>query len=164
MDFNFSRKLVLITVKLHQASNLATGLAAAGVAAVLETATPGRSAQWPARPVTVIVPLAAGGNTGMMAWLGAQSLTEKLGQTFIVENRPSAGGAIGTTAVATAAPDGYTILFAPSSMLLLTPMLQKLNVPEMISDPCPAPASAPYAAPFADHAGLLRCSICQAYR
>jgi Tripartite tricarboxylate transporter family receptor len=95
MDFNFSRKLVLITVKLHQASNLATGLAAAGVAAVLATATPGRSAQWPARPVTVIVPLAAGGNTDMMAWLGAQSLTEKLGQTFIVENRPSAGGAIG---------------------------------------------------------------------
>jgi hypothetical protein len=86
MDFNFSRKLVLITVKLHQASTLATGLAAAGVAAVLATATPGRSAQWPARPVTVIVPLAAGGNTDMMARLGAQHLSEKLGQTFIVEN------------------------------------------------------------------------------
>jgi tripartite-type tricarboxylate transporter receptor subunit TctC len=105
MDFNFSRKHVLITVKLHQASTLATGLAAAVVAAVLATATPGRAAQWPARPVTVIVPLAAGGNTDIMARLGAQHLTEKLGQTFIVENRPSAGGAMGATAVATAAPE-----------------------------------------------------------
>ena len=87
---------------------------------------PGQAADWPIRPVTVIVPLAAGGNTDMMARLAAQHLTDKLGQTFIVENRPSAGGAIATAQVAAAPPDGYTLLFTPSSMLLLTPLLQKL--------------------------------------
>ena len=87
---------------------------------------PGQAADWPVRPVTVIVPLAAGGNTDMMARLAAQHLTDKLGQTFIVENRPSAGGAIATAQVAAAPPDGYTLLFTPSSMLLLTPLLQKL--------------------------------------
>jgi tripartite-type tricarboxylate transporter receptor subunit TctC len=75
----------------------------------------------------VVVPLAAGGNTDMMARLAAQHLTDKLGQTFIVENRPSAGGAIATAQVAAAPPDGYTLLFTPSSMLLLTPLLQKLS-------------------------------------
>jgi len=81
---------------------------------------------WPKRPVTVIVPLGAGGNTDMMARLGAQRLSEKFGQPFVVENRPSAGGALGTGQVASAAPDGYTILFSPSSMLLLTPLVQKV--------------------------------------
>jgi tripartite-type tricarboxylate transporter receptor subunit TctC len=90
-------------------------------------AAPAHAANWPNRPVTVVVPLAAGGNTDMMARLGAQRLSEKFGQPFIVENQPSAGGAIGTGRVATAAPDGYTILFAPSSMLVLTPMVQKVN-------------------------------------
>ena len=84
------------------------------------------AADWPTRPVTVVVPLGAGGNTDMMARLGAQRLSEKFGQPFVVENRPSAGGALGTGAVAAAAPDGYTILFSPSSMLLLTPMVQKV--------------------------------------
>ena len=87
----------------------------------------GQAADWQGRPVTVIVPLAAGGNTDMMARLAAQHLTDKFGHTFIVENRPSAGGAIGTAQVAAAPPDGYTLLFTPSSMLLLTPLLQKLS-------------------------------------
>ena len=59
---------------------------------------------WPSRPVTVIVPFGAGGNTDMMARLGAQHLTAKLGQTFVIENRPSAGGALGTGQVAAATP------------------------------------------------------------
>jgi len=82
---------------------------------------------WPMRPVTVVVPLAAGGNTDMMARMGAQWLSEKLGQAFVVENRVSAGGALGTGHVAAAQPDGYTILFSPSSMLLLTPLVQKVS-------------------------------------
>jgi len=86
-----------------------------------------RALDWPTRPVTVVVPLAAGGNTDMMARMGAQWLSEKLGQPFIVENKVSAGGALGTAQVAAAQPDGYTILFSPSSMLLLTPMVQKVN-------------------------------------
>lgn len=106
---------------------LAIGFATLLAAAMAAASTPGRTADWPARPVTIIVPLAAGGNTDMMARLGAQHLTEKFGHSFIVENRPSAGGAIATSAVAAAPPDGYTMLFAPASMLLLTPQLQKLS-------------------------------------
>jgi len=87
---------------------------------------PAGALDWPKRPVTVVVPLGAGGNTDMMARLGAQRLSEKFGQPFVVENRPSAGGALGTGQVAAAAPDGYTILFSPASMLLLTPMVQKV--------------------------------------
>ena len=99
----------------------------AAIAALVAIAAPLRAADWPSRPVTVVVPFAAGGNTDMMARLGAQHLSAKLGQTFVVENRPSAGGALGTGMVAAAAPDGYTILFAASSMITLTPQLQKLN-------------------------------------
>jgi tripartite-type tricarboxylate transporter receptor subunit TctC len=110
---------------MRPSQRLVTKIAAALIVAVLSL--PGQAADWPIRPVTVIVPLAAGGNTDMMARLAAQHLTEKLGQTFIVENRPSAGGAIATAQVAAAPPDGYTLLFTPSSMLLLTPLLQKLS-------------------------------------
>ncbi|HKS63412.1 MAG TPA: tripartite tricarboxylate transporter substrate binding protein [Xanthobacteraceae bacterium] len=105
---------------------MSVGKIAFGLTALLLLAQPAQAADWPTRPVTVVVPLGAGGNTDMMARLGAQRLSEKFGQPFIVENRPSAGGALGTGAVATAAPDGYTILFSPSSMLLLTPMVQKV--------------------------------------
>ena len=62
--------------------------------------------------VTIVVPFGAGGNTDMMARLAAQDLLQKFGQNFIVENRPSPGGVIGTRAVVEAAPDGYTLFFA----------------------------------------------------
>ena len=96
------------------------------VAILAALAAPLHAADWPNRPVTVIVPFGAGGNTDMMARLGAQHLTAKFGQTFVVENRPSAGGALGTGQVATAAPDGYTLLFSASANINLTPQLQKL--------------------------------------
>lgn len=102
-------------------------LAAAALAAAVVTAASADASHWPNRPVTVIVAVAAGGNTDMMARLGADRLAAKFGQPFVVENRPSAGGAIAAGLVANAAPDGYTILFCPSSTLLLTPQLQKVN-------------------------------------
>jgi tripartite-type tricarboxylate transporter receptor subunit TctC len=89
--------------------------------------SPLHAADWPTRPVTVIVPFGAGGNTDMMARLAAQHLSSKLGQPFVVENKPGAGGALGTGQVATAAPDGYTLLFSASANLSLTPQVQKLN-------------------------------------
>jgi tripartite-type tricarboxylate transporter receptor subunit TctC len=97
----------------------------AGLAVFLPTSA--HAQDWPSRPVTVLVPFGAGGNTDMMARLGAQRLASKFGQSFVVENRPSAGGALATGAVATAAPDGYTLLFSASSVAVLTPQLQKLN-------------------------------------
>ena len=91
------------------------------------TTTVAFAADWPNRIVTVMVPFGAGGNTDMMARLAAQDLSSKFGQTFVVENHPSAGGAVATRMVATAAPDGYTLLFAASSMITLTPLVQKLD-------------------------------------
>ncbi len=85
------------------------------------------AADWPTRAVTVIVPFGAGGNTDTMARLAAQHLSSKFGQSFVVENRPSAGGALGTGQVAAAAPDGYTLLFSASANINLTPQVQKLN-------------------------------------
>lgn len=90
-------------------------------------ALPIDAADWPTRPVTVIVPFGPGGNTDTMARLAAQDLSAKFGQNFIIENRPSPGGAIGTRLVVQAAPDGYTLLFCASSMITLTPQLQKLE-------------------------------------
>jgi tripartite-type tricarboxylate transporter receptor subunit TctC len=97
------------------------------LAALAAFTVPLHAADWPTRPVTVIVPFGAGGNTDMMARLGAQQLTAKLGQSFVVENRPGAGGALGTGQVAAAAPDGYTLLFSASANLTLTPQVQKLH-------------------------------------
>jgi tripartite-type tricarboxylate transporter receptor subunit TctC len=85
------------------------------------------ASDWPNRAVTILVPLAAGGNTDLMARMAAEHLTKKFGQPFVVENRPSAGGALTSTQVSTAAPDGYTMLFAPHSMVLLTPLVQKVG-------------------------------------
>lgn len=70
---------------------------------------------WPARgPVRVIVPFTPGGATDGMARIAAAKLQEKLGQTFVVENRPGANGAVGGQAVAQAAPDGYTLCASAS--------------------------------------------------
>jgi tripartite-type tricarboxylate transporter receptor subunit TctC len=82
-------------------------------------------ADWPAKPVTVVVPSSAGGGTDTYGrWL-AQALTEQLKQSFVVENKPGASGAIGATAVAQAAADGYTILVASNSSLGINPGLYK---------------------------------------
>jgi tripartite-type tricarboxylate transporter receptor subunit TctC len=114
---------------MHRALRLLVVLAGlAGIALV-----PGRivAADWPARPVTIVVPFGAGGNTDMIARLAAQHLSAKFAQSFVVENRPSAGGALATGQVAAAAPDGYTLLFAAASMIVLTPQFQKLNFDPM---------------------------------
>ena len=90
-------------------------------------APPAHATNWPTRPVTVIVPFGPGGNTDTMARLAAQNLAQKFGQNFIVENKPSPGGVLGMRAIVAAAPDGYTLLFCASSMITLTPQLEKLE-------------------------------------
>jgi tripartite-type tricarboxylate transporter receptor subunit TctC len=88
---------------------------------------PTYATDWPTKPVTIYVTTAAGGNTDMMARMAADHLTAKFGKPFVVENRPSAGGAQASAAVASAAPDGYSILFTPISAVLLTPLVQKMS-------------------------------------
>jgi tripartite-type tricarboxylate transporter receptor subunit TctC len=82
---------------------------------------------YPSRPVTVIVPYSAGGNTDTMARLACQYLSNKLGQNFVVENQPTAGGVVATESVVNAAPDGYQLLFGAATMIIIRPLLQPLN-------------------------------------
>jgi tripartite-type tricarboxylate transporter receptor subunit TctC len=85
---------------------------AAGVVAVPAVSRVARAQTYPARPVRMIVGFPAGNASDIIARLLAQSLSERLGQQFIVENRPGAGGSIGTEVVVRAAPDGYTLLMS----------------------------------------------------
>jgi tripartite-type tricarboxylate transporter receptor subunit TctC len=81
---------------------------------------------WPVKPVTIVVPFVAGGNTDMMARLAAERLAAKFGHPFIIENRGGAGGVTGAAHVARSAPDGYTFLFGAGSQLVLAPLVQKV--------------------------------------
>jgi tripartite-type tricarboxylate transporter receptor subunit TctC len=82
---------------------------------------------WPSRSVAVIVGYAAGGNTDVMARMASKSLSEDLKQSFVVDNRIGAGGAIAAAHVAQAAPDGYTLFFAASPQIAIVPQIQKVN-------------------------------------
>ena len=70
---------------------------------------------WPTKPVTLVVSYPAGGDTDAIARVYAEKLSARLGQPVLVDNRPGASGTIGNAAVAKAAPDGYTLLFTPST-------------------------------------------------
>lgn len=83
-------------------------------------------ADFPSRPIRIVVPFATAGSTDLLARLVAQALARELGQPVTVENRPGASGNIGAEAVAKAAPDGYTLLYT-SSNLTANPAL--MNVP-----------------------------------
>jgi tripartite-type tricarboxylate transporter receptor subunit TctC len=80
---------------------------------------------WPSRTVTMVVPFPAGGNADVIAREISQHLSEKLGKTFVVENKSGAGGNIGGTYVAKAKPDGYTFLFSTPAPLALNKLMYK---------------------------------------
>jgi tripartite-type tricarboxylate transporter receptor subunit TctC len=116
------------------------------LAACLIAATSGFAQQYPARPVKVIVPWTPGQATDIAARVVAQKLQDALGQAFVIDNKPGAGGSIGSDAVAKSAPDGYTLLAASSGPLSIMPNLQKTPY-EALKDfaPISLVASTPFA-------------------
>jgi tripartite-type tricarboxylate transporter receptor subunit TctC len=111
-------------MKLLRRQFLALAAGAAAFPAVLRLAW---AQSYPTQPVRMIVPFAPAGTTDVVARFIGQWLSERLGQTFVVENRPGAGSNIGTEAVVRAAPDGYTLLLANTSSAINASLYEKLN-------------------------------------
>jgi len=103
----------------HRRTLLALGLSLAIAGPVLA------QDKYPSKPVTLIVPQAAGGANDAIARVIAQKLTEQTGQSFIVDNRTGAGGNVGTVAAARARPDGYTLMLTADSSMVINPSLYK---------------------------------------
>ena len=115
----------MISVKLpHRRQFLHLAAGAASIPAVSRIA---RAQAYPTRPVRVIVGVAAGGGTDVVARLIGQSLSERLGQQFLIENRPGAGGNIGTEIVVRASPDGYMLMLAISANAINASLYDKRN-------------------------------------
>ncbi len=95
--------------------------------AALGWATPAAAqADWPSKPVRMVVPFAPGGSTDVVARMAAQQLSALWGQTVVVENRAGAGGNVGADLVAKSAPDGYTLLLASGSITINPHVYKKM--------------------------------------
>jgi tripartite-type tricarboxylate transporter receptor subunit TctC len=107
------------------------------LASALALAAGSAFAQYPTKPVRIIVPYPPGGTTDILARLVAKGLTDKFGQTFVVENRPGASGAIGSQAVAKSPPDGYTLVMGTISSHGINSALYKSLPYDAIKDFAP---------------------------
>jgi tripartite-type tricarboxylate transporter receptor subunit TctC len=99
----------------------------AGVAAAMALPRYAFAGGWPERPIKMIVPFAPGGNTDGIARIIGNYLSEKLGETFVVDNRPGAGGIVAADALAKASPDGYTMLMVALPQVAIVPVLHKVH-------------------------------------
>jgi tripartite-type tricarboxylate transporter receptor subunit TctC len=137
-------------------------LASALAIAVLGVATTAMADTYPSKTITIVIPFPPGGTLDVVGRMLAQKLTEQMGQTFIVDNRPGAGGTIGAGVVKNARPDGYTLLFSPSTFVS-TPMTMATPPYDAAKDftPVALVAKAPLAIavrsdlPFNDVKGLI---------
>jgi tripartite-type tricarboxylate transporter receptor subunit TctC len=104
---------------------LRTFRAMAGIAMALAVVGHAHADAYPSKPIQMIVPQAPGGTNDIVARLVAADLSQRLGQQVVVENRPGAGGNIGTQTAARSAPDGYTLLMTISSTQAINPSLYR---------------------------------------
>jgi tripartite-type tricarboxylate transporter receptor subunit TctC len=114
---------------------LCLSLSILGVLAAV--AMPAQAQQYPSRPVTVVVPFAAGGGSDLLARLVTQKLEARLGKAFIVENRPGAGTTLAAMQVVRAAPDGYTLMQGTSSTMAINVTMNKKLPYEPLKDLVP---------------------------
>jgi tripartite-type tricarboxylate transporter receptor subunit TctC len=115
-----------MSIKLRGPVKFALSCALIG-AALLQQSTSSLAADWPTRPITVVVPFSAGGITDTMARIMSSYLSSKFGQPFVVDNRDGASGAIAAEAVAHANPDGYTLLLGATPQISIVPYMQHVN-------------------------------------
>jgi tripartite-type tricarboxylate transporter receptor subunit TctC len=109
---------------------------AAGAAALPAVARIARADTYPSHPVRLVVGFAAGSTTDILARLMGQWLSQRLGQQFVIENRPGAGGNIGAETVVKASPDGYTLLMVPPAVAANAALYEHLNF-DFIRDTAP---------------------------
>jgi tripartite-type tricarboxylate transporter receptor subunit TctC len=109
---------------------------AAGAAALPVVSRPARAQAYPTRPVRLILTTTPGGPADVVARIMGQWLSERLGQPFVIENRPGAGSNIGTEAVVRARADGYTLLLAATGHASNATLYEKLNF-DFIRDTAP---------------------------
>jgi tripartite-type tricarboxylate transporter receptor subunit TctC len=102
-------------------------LIAFGSTSVIANVGPASAQPYPSKPVRIIVGLAAGGGVDILGRLVGQWLSERLGQPFVIENRPGAGGNIGTEAVVKATADGHTLLLVNAANAINSTLYEKLN-------------------------------------
>src|SRR6266849_7651478 len=93
------------------------GIATIAIAVLALLGVSAHAQGWPQRPVRIVAPYAAGGNSDVIARMTAQRLSDAFGQSFIVENRLGANGAIAAEAVARSTPDGYSLLWGATPPL-----------------------------------------------
>jgi len=140
-------------MKRRQLAQTLLTLTAAPTLAGLARHAQAQSGPWPNRPIKLIVPVGPGGVADILAREFAQQLTERLGQPVVVDNRPGAATVIGTTAVAKAPPDGYTLLLALTG-LIQNPVQMKSVPYDPIKDFTPIARIGPTATILAVRSGL----------
>ncbi|CAG9170430.1 hypothetical protein LMG23992_01583 [Cupriavidus laharis] len=117
--------MIDLSMLLRRCAGAGIALAAVAAVTVASGAATAASPAWPQKAVSVVVPFPAGGSTDTIARMLAVPLNEKLGQPFVVDNRPGATGAIGATFVKRAPADGYTMMVASIGVYAVNPFLQK---------------------------------------
>jgi tripartite-type tricarboxylate transporter receptor subunit TctC len=128
MSHDSTRRSLLAAAAAASTSAALSSAGAGAALAALATVAPAAHAQgrWPDRPLKLVVPYPPGGNADAIGRWAAERLSAGLGQQVVVENRAGAGASIGAQAVARSAPDGYTLLLAPTAVMAITQHLRKI--------------------------------------